>query len=199
MFRSMGCEVVVEGASPEALAGVRAVFERYDAVFSRFRPESELQRLNAAGGGLCRRSSARCSMSRSGRPRRRTGSSTRASARRSSRPATTATSPPGSTATSRPAPVAAPGGACDSLGPLLRLPAGVQLDLNGVVKALAVDRAAALLDGEGYVSAGGDLATRGAADVAPERRRRRARARRPGDERHHPAGAGCAAESFSTT
>ena len=43
---------------------------------------------------------------------------------------------------------------------------GVQLDLNGVVKALAVDRAAALLDGDGFVSAGGDLATRGAVDVA---------------------------------
>ena len=52
------------------------------------------------------------------------------------------------------------------LGPVLRLAAGVQLDLNGVVKALAVDRAAALLDGEGFVSAGGDLATRGPVDVA---------------------------------
>ena len=49
---------------------------------------------------------------------------------------------------------------------MLRLAAGVQLDLNGVVKALAVDRAAALLDGDGFVSAGGDLATRGAVDVA---------------------------------
>ncbi len=42
----------------------------------------------------------------------------------------------------------------------------MQLDLNGVVKSLAVDRAAVLLDDDGgFVSAGGDLATRGAVDV----------------------------------
>ena len=41
-----------------------------------------------------------------------------------------------------------------------------QLDLNGVVKSLAVDRAAVLLDDDGgFVSAGGDLATRGLVDV----------------------------------
>ena len=38
------------------------------------------------------------------------------------------------------------------------------LDLNGVVKALAVDEAVALLD-RGFVSAGGDLATKGELDV----------------------------------
>jgi thiamine biosynthesis lipoprotein len=42
----------------------------------------------------------------------------------------------------------------------------VQLDLNGVVKAMAVDDALARLDGPGFVSAGGDLATRGEVDVA---------------------------------
>jgi thiamine biosynthesis lipoprotein len=42
----------------------------------------------------------------------------------------------------------------------------VKLDLNGVVKALAVDAALELLDGDGFVSAGGDLAARGALDVA---------------------------------
>ena len=45
------------------------------------------------------------------------------------------------------------------------MPAGTQLDLNGVVKALAVDDALALLAGAGWISAGGDLATRGGADV----------------------------------
>ena len=30
---------------------MRALFERYDAAFSRFRPGSELVRLNTAGGG----------------------------------------------------------------------------------------------------------------------------------------------------
>jgi FAD:protein FMN transferase len=43
----------------------------------------------------------------------------------------------------------------------LRRPAGTQLDLNGVVKALAVDDAVGLLREPGFVSAGGDLAVRG--------------------------------------
>lgn len=42
---------------------------------------------------------------------------------------------------------------------------GVAIDLNGVVKALAVDEAAASLDGLGFVSCGGDLAVRGPVDV----------------------------------
>jgi thiamine biosynthesis lipoprotein len=41
----------------------------------------------------------------------------------------------------------------------------VRLDLNGVVKGIAVDRAASLLAGDGFVAAGGDVATRGAVDV----------------------------------
>src|SRR5439155_15571329 len=46
-------------------------------------------------------------------------------------------------------------------GRLLQLPAGSKLDLNGVVKAQTVDDALALLGGDGYVSAGGDLGARG--------------------------------------
>jgi thiamine biosynthesis lipoprotein len=42
----------------------------------------------------------------------------------------------------------------------------VRLDLNGGVKAAAVDEALQLLSGPGFVSAGGDLATRGQVDVA---------------------------------
>lgn len=51
-------------------------------------------------------------------------------------------------------------------GRLLTVPPGVLLDLNGVVKAQAVDDALALLPGEGWVSAGGDLAARGELTVA---------------------------------
>ena len=51
-------------------------------------------------------------------------------------------------------------------GWMLSRPPGVSLDLNGVVKALAVDEAAAALDGPGFVSVGGDLAVRGPVDVA---------------------------------
>ena len=41
------------------------------------------------------------------------------------------------------------------------VPPGVLLDLNGVVKGKTVDDALALLEGDGFVSAGGDLAVRG--------------------------------------
>ena len=51
-------------------------------------------------------------------------------------------------------------------GTLLYRPHGVLLDLNGVVKGKTVDDALALIDGDGFVSAGGDLAARGAVDVA---------------------------------
>ena len=50
-------------------------------------------------------------------------------------------------------------------GTVLSRPVGVRLDLNGVVKALAVDEAAACLAGPGFVSCGGDLAVRGPVDV----------------------------------
>ena len=51
-------------------------------------------------------------------------------------------------------------------GRMLSRPPGLALDLNGVVKALAVDDAAATLDGPGFVSVGGDLAVCGPVDVA---------------------------------
>ena len=44
---------------------------------------------------------------------------------------------------------------------MLTRPPGVELDLNGVVKALAVNDALELIVGHGFVSAGGDVATRG--------------------------------------
>jgi thiamine biosynthesis lipoprotein len=50
-------------------------------------------------------------------------------------------------------------------GLILRRPPGLALDLNGVVKSLAVDEAAGLLPGDGFVSAGGDVAVRGPVDV----------------------------------
>ena len=68
----------------------------------------------------------------------------------------------GDHAAPHPRPRASPGcwqvGAAD--GRLLTRPHDVRLDLNGVVKALAVDDALACIAGPGFVSAGGDLATR---------------------------------------
>jgi FAD:protein FMN transferase len=56
--------------------------------------------------------------------------------------------------------------AVELAGRMLSRPAGLRLDLNGVVKAMAVDRALGLLHGDGFVSAGGDVAARGHVVVA---------------------------------
>jgi thiamine biosynthesis lipoprotein ApbE len=50
-------------------------------------------------------------------------------------------------------------------GRLLARPPGTKLDLNGVVKGLAVDEALERISGPGFVSAGGDVAARGTAVV----------------------------------
>jgi thiamine biosynthesis lipoprotein ApbE len=50
--------------------------------------------------------------------------------------------------------------------PLLGRPPGLALDLNGVVKALAVDRTLELISGPAFVSAGGDVAVRGSRSSA---------------------------------
>jgi thiamine biosynthesis lipoprotein len=44
---------------------------------------------------------------------------------------------------------------------ILRRAPGTKLDLDGVVKGMTVDDAVGLLDGPGFVSAGGDIAARG--------------------------------------
>jgi thiamine biosynthesis lipoprotein len=50
-------------------------------------------------------------------------------------------------------------------GRLLSRPPGLVLDLNGVVKSLALDSALELIGGDALVAAGGDVATRGGADI----------------------------------
>jgi thiamine biosynthesis lipoprotein len=163
----MGCEVVVGGASPTAAAAVRGVFELYDATFSRFRAGSELNRLNARGGGRMSPlfshalDIAMWAAEETGGLVDPTVGEAVASAGYDADfgAGLDVDAPPG---TPRPADRRR----LRRVGPVLRLPPGVRLDLNGVVKALAVDRAAALLGGDGFVAAGGDVATRGAVDVA---------------------------------
>jgi thiamine biosynthesis lipoprotein len=163
----MGCAVVVEGASRARLAAIRDVFERYDATFSRFRDDSELSRLNAARGGSMSTLFASvlevalwAAAETGGLVDPTVGVAVLAAgydrdfARGLDCDAVPGAPAPGDHRRVR------------RLGPVLSLPRGVQLDLNGVVKSLAVDRAAALLDGDGFVSAGGDLATRGPVDVS---------------------------------
>lgn len=163
-FPSMGCEVIVTGASPAALGRIRALFERYDATFSRFRPASELNRLNAAGGGRMSPLFAEVldtALWARGETCGLVDPSLGASLAAAGYDADFAAG----LDREEPAREAVPARAFARVGPVLVL-RGVQLDLNGVVKGLAVDRAAALLDGEGFVAAGGDIATRGPVDVA---------------------------------
>jgi thiamine biosynthesis lipoprotein len=138
-FRAMGCEAAVAGGDPAEAAGA---LERWEAAFSLFRPESELSRVNASPARVLRVS--------------RLFSSTLEIALDVATETDGLVDPtlhgrwPDVVVSRR----------------MLSRPPGLALDLNGVVKALAVDEAVAALDGPGFVSVGGDLAVRGPVDVA---------------------------------
>ncbi len=56
-FRAMGTDVellVESGEAGDALATAEEEFHRLEALLTRFRPESELSRLNADGKPCCR-------------------------------------------------------------------------------------------------------------------------------------------------
>jgi thiamine biosynthesis lipoprotein len=138
-FRAMGCDVAVAGGDPAAVA---AALERWEEAFSLFRPESELSRVNRSRARVVKVS------------------------RLFSRTLEVALDVAAET-----------NGLVDPTlcgrrrevvlsGRLLSRPPGLALDLNGVVKSLAVDEAAETLDGPGFVSVGGDLAVSGPVDVA---------------------------------
>jgi thiamine biosynthesis lipoprotein len=138
-YRAMGCEVAVAGGDPVKVA---AVIERWENAFSLFRPSSELSRING------------------------------------SRARVVGVSPLLARTLETALDVAAEtGGLVDPTlcgrwseivvkGRMLSRPPRLEFDLNGVVKALAVDEAVAELDEPGFVSVGGDLAVRGPVDVA---------------------------------
>ena len=138
-FRAMGCDVVVAGDFAASTAGV---LERWEEAFSLFRPESELSRVNASPARMLRVS--------------RLLSSTLEVALDVAAETQGLVDP---TLCGRWRELVVS-------GRLLSRPPGVLLDLNGVVKALAVDEAVAALGGPGFVSVGGDLAVRGPVDVA---------------------------------
>jgi FAD:protein FMN transferase len=134
--KAMGVELVVGGATPEELTAVRSLFELWERTFSLFRTDSELVRVNRARTRLVALSPL------------------------FARVLATALEATAST-----------GGLVDPTlgatqrlrlrGRLLGRPPGTKLDLNGIVKALAVDEALARISGPGFVSAGGDVAARG--------------------------------------
>jgi len=138
-FRAMGCDVAIAGGDAATAA---AVLERWEAAFSLFRPESELSRVNRSPARVVAVSSL--------------------FARTLQVALDMAAGTEGlvdPTLSGRWPEVVVSGWR-------LSRPPGLTLDLNGVVKALAVDDAVATLDGPGFVSVGGDLAVQGPVDVA---------------------------------
>jgi thiamine biosynthesis lipoprotein len=166
----MGCEIVVGGATSSELQSIEALFSERDRRFSRFRADSELNRVNATDGpclvsdefasalGVALEAAA----TSNGLVDPTLGASLVACGydrdfaaldQRGESPLR---------------PRALPGcwQSIRLTGRLLTSPHGVELDLNGVVKALAVDDALGHIGGDGFVSAGGDLAARGPVNVA---------------------------------
>ena len=171
-FPAMGCEVlVIVPADRVAHIGtVSALFAEWEARLSRFRPDSDLCRLNAAAGrptwvrqpllGVLRRAL------RAARATRGVFDPTLARGLEALGYATTF-SEIGDRAAERPVPARAASWHDVRLGPggLVSLPADLAVDLGGIAKGMAVDAALAALRAEdvpfALVSAGGDLAVLG--------------------------------------
>jgi len=164
----MGVDVLVLGAAPAQLAAMRALFEEREQAFSRFRPDSELVRVNASPARTLVVSplfarAVRVALAASDRTSGLIDPTLGAAIEAAGYDRDFAllgedARPPG-----EPGP-----GRRDEVhvaGRVLTRPPGLQLDLNGVVKALTVDDALVLLAGDGLVSAGGDVAVRGFAAV----------------------------------
>jgi thiamine biosynthesis lipoprotein len=168
-FPAMGVDVSVRGATRAELGSVKALFSDWELAFSRFRADSELSRVNRAhrvaevsplfADVLARALAAAAATGglvdpTLGRALEAAGYDRDFAALDDGDP--------------RPLEPAAPGRwrELELVGRLLFRPAGVTLDLNGVVKGLAADRALELLAGPGFVAAGGDVAVRGSAVVA---------------------------------
>lgn len=165
-FASMGCDVVVEGASPAELERIRELFEERDAVFSRFRPDSELNRVNAAGGAALASPLFARMVDAALWARDTTGGLVDPTLGAALETAGYDRDFDSLNATGAAPTTPPPHGKVALYGRVLLLGPGTKLDLNGVVKAAAVDDALGFLTGPGFVSAGGDLATRGSLDIA---------------------------------
>jgi thiamine biosynthesis lipoprotein len=160
----MGVEAAVCGASDEELDAVRRLFDEWDGVFSRFRPESELNRINrdpleavivSRLFAFTLRASITAAATTAGLVDPTLGAAVEAAGYdRDFSDLGDDERPPGP-------PSQRKWRSLHLSGRLLTRPPGTKLDLNGVVKSLAVDSALELISGDGFVSAGGDVAVRG--------------------------------------
>ena len=164
VFRSMGCDVIVVGARASERRAIEGLFDERERIFSRFLPDSELNRVNAHAGRPARVSQVFAEMLRvaleaeretSGLVDPTLGAELEAAGYDSDFSSLAdGPHPPSRIGLRRRA-------AVQLAGRTVLVPRGVRLDLNGVVKGRTVDDALALLSGRGFVSAGGDLAVRG--------------------------------------
>jgi FAD:protein FMN transferase len=168
-FSSMGCEVVVGGAHVAARREIERLFSARDETFSRFRGASELNRVNECAGRPTKVSAEFASMLTlaleaaqvtEGLVQPALGAALEAAGYDRDFALLS------DDGLLRDVDGAGDWRALRLVGRHVVCPRGVQLDLNGVVKARTVDDALALSRGEGFVSAGGDIAVRGDAVVA---------------------------------
>jgi len=163
----MGCELVVDGAAADAGA-VLELFDERDRLFSRFRPDSELNRVNAAPTPVVRVSAE---FARAVRTALGAAAATGGLVEPTVGAALLASGYDDDFERLDPDPRpagAAPAGRWREVrldGRLLWRPPGLVLDLNGVVKSQAVDDALRA-SGARLVSAGGDLAVSRTTTVA---------------------------------
>ena len=171
-FRAMSTDVAVIGvgldpaAEAALLLGVRADFDASERRFSRFRPDSELSRLNRAAGPLAVSASLfdamRCARGyfelTGGLFDPTVGGALEALGYDRG-------FAPGALDRASPAPHPRPASfadvGLDAATRTVTRPPGVRLDLGGFIKGRTVDRAARRLPGAGAVDAGGDAALRG--------------------------------------
>ena len=175
-FRAMGCEMlaILDTAGPETarrLAAVPRWFERWEQSLSRFRPNSELSRLNANAG--CRMEVSTvlgAVLELALRTARRTGgliTPTLLTALEAAGYDRTFAALPEETGLLRPPPPPAPATwRAIEYHPRTRtvqVPTGVRLDFGGIAKGWAAEQAARRLGrhGPALVDAGGDIAVSG--------------------------------------
>lgn len=165
-FDAMGVEIVVGGAAPAQLDTVRALYEEWDRVFSRFRSDSELSAVNRSTERILELSplfARACAVAL--QAAKATGGLVDPTLGEAVESAGYDRDFVELEKGSRQAGPPQPGRwrELKLVDRMLFRPAGLRLDLNGVVKGLATDAAAELLPGDGFVSAGGDIAVRGGA------------------------------------
>ena len=165
----MGTDVVVGGASAGEAEAIGRLFADWEHVFSRFRPQSELNRVNADPAPVVIVSRLFASVLRDALE---AAAATEGLVDPTLGGAIVAAGYDRDFASlqagdSQPLGLPVPGRwrSLRLSGRLLARPPGTALDLNGVVKSLAVDASLELLVGDGFVAAGGDVAARGAVTV----------------------------------